>query len=269
MFRLLLRHDWKSIRGILGLLCLICLGAGIVGGFAIRFIILMPEQNDDAVLRAVLSMFSLTISFVSIGVTTSGCLFFCIWRFYRSRFSDEGYMTFTLPVTTHQILLSSLTATLLAMLCMVLAVMLSLGTLFFIGLTALPDFYADMARELPLMWEEIVCSFRSNGITLLTPLVCIPVAAVSEIVIMMLSVTIGSVAVRKLKVLAAIGVYYGINVVLSLANTIIMVVSGFLSSSSADFYGRFNVYPTIMLLILGTGGYFLMHYLTNRKLNLP
>ena len=96
-----------------------------------------------------------------------------------------------------------------------------------------------------------------------------PVAVLAEIIILMLSVTIGSVVVRKLKVLAAIGIYYGINIVLSLGNTIIMVVSGLLSSNSIDFYNQFFLYPTILMLALGTGGYFLMHYLASKKLNLP
>lgn len=268
MFRLLLKHDWRGIRGTLGLLSLICLGAATVGGFAMRSMILLTEQNDPSVFQTIITMFAIMVSFIAMGITSAGTLFFCIWRFYRSRYSDEGYMTFTLPATTHQILLSNLTATILAMLCIGAALVLGIGVLMAIGLTAIPNFYSEAVREFPRLWNEITYVFREESGPFLSMLLYSPVAVVAEIIILMLSVTIGCVAVRKLKVLAAIGIYYGINVVVSLANTIIMVLSGFLSSNSIDFYNQFFLYPTFLMLVLGTGGYFLMHYLASKKLNL-
>ena len=269
MFRLLLKHDWRSLRGILGLLSIVCVGAGIVGGFAMRTMILLSEQRDPSAFLIVITMFAIMVSFISMGITVAGSLFFCIWRFYKSRYSDEGYMTFTLPATAHQILLSSLVSTLLAVLCMSLVLVLGIGILMCIAFTAIPNFYADAARELPRIWNEIRYAFREESGPFLSMLLYSPVAMVAEVIVLMLSVTIGSVAVRKLKVLAAIGIYYGINVVVSLANTIIMVLSGPFSSNSIDFYNQFFLYPTVLMLLLGVGGYFLMHYLASKKLNLP
>lgn len=268
MFRLLLKHDWRSVRGVLGLLALVCLGAGFVGGVSMRNMILLAGQNDSSVFLTVITMFSIVICFITMGITVGGTLFFCIWRFYKSRYSDEGYMTFTLPVTTHQILLSSLVTTLLAMLCMTLVLVLGIGTLASIAFTAIPDFYSVAVREFPQLWSEITHAFREEAGPFLSMLVYSPVALVAEVIILMLSVTIGSVVVRKLKILASIGIYYGINVVLSLGNTVIMVASGLLSSNSVGFYNRYFIYPAILMLLLGTGGYFLMHYLASKKLNL-
>ena len=269
MFRLLLKHDWRSLRGILGLLALVCLGAGIVGGCAMRSMIMLTSQDDPSAFLIVTSLFSIMVSFVSMGITVAGSLVFCIWRFYKSRYSDEGYMTFTLPATAHQILLSSLVSTLLAMLCMSITLMLGIGILMSIAFTAIPNFYADAARELPLLWNEIREAFREESGPFLSMLVYSPVAVVAEVIVLMLSVTIGSVVVRKLKVLAAIGVYYGINVLVSLASTITMVASGLLSTTSVQFYERFFLFPTLLMLALAIGGYFLMHYLASKKLNLP
>ena len=269
MFRLLLKHDWRSLRGILGLLCLICLGAGILGGFALRSMILLTEQEDPSAFQTVITMFTIMVSFVSMGITYAGTLIFCVWRFYKSRYSDEGYMTFTVPATVHQVLLSSLTATLLALLVMALTLALSICALMGIAFTAIPHFYSDAARELPLIWSEIRYAFREESGPFLSMMLYSPVAMITEVIILMLSVTIGSVVARKLKVLASIGVYYGINVVVSLANSVIMVLSGLLSSNSIDFYDQLFLYPTVLMLILGVGGYFLMHRLASKKLDLP
>jgi len=231
MFRLLLKHDWKSIRGILGLLCLICLGAGFAGGFALRLLIISATQAEESAFQMLMSMLSVMVCYIAIVICAAGTLFFCIWRFYKSRYSDEGYMTFTLPVSTHQILLSSLTSTLLAMLCAVAAVLLSLTTAFCIGMTAVDSFFADAAREIPLILEEFKAAFRQERGMFLTLLAYTPTAALAEVLIMMLCVTVGSVAVRKLKVLAAIGVYYGINVVISGITTTIMFLGGVTATS--------------------------------------
>jgi len=269
MFRLLLKHDWKSIRGILGLLCLICLGAGFAGGFALRLLIISATQAEESAFQMLMSMLSVMVCYIAIVICAAGTLFFCIWRFYKSRYSDEGYMTFTLPVSTHQILLSSLTSTLLAMLCAVAAVLLSLTTAFCIGMTAVDSFFADAAREIPLILEEFKAAFRQERGMFLTLLAYTPTAALAEVLIMMLCVTVGSVAVRKLKVLAAIGVYYGINVVISGITTTIMFLGGVTATSGHQLLNHIFLYPTILMAALGIGSYFLMHHLANRKLNLP
>ena len=269
MFRLLLKHDWKSIRGILGLLCLICLGAGVVGGFALRFLIIAIDQPEFSAYRMVLSMGGVMACYAAIIICALGTLFFSMWRFYKSRYADEGYMTFTIPATAHQILLSSLTATLLAMLCAFIAVFVSIFTAVFIGISAVEGAYTEMAQQSPMVWDAFWEAVSYEKSMFLTLAVYVPVAGIAEVVIMMLSVTVGSVVARKLKVLAAIGIHYGIQVVVSLITSVLMVLSGVTATSSAAMLDRFFLYPTILMAGLAIGAYFLMHRLASRKLNLP
>ena len=86
---------------------------------------------------------------------------------------------------------------------------------------------------------------------------------------MMLSVTVGSVVARKLKFLAAIGIYYGIQVAVSLITSVLMVLTGVTATSSTTLLDHFFLYPTILMAALGIGAYFLMHRLASKKLNLP
>ena len=269
MFRLLLKHDWKSIRGILGLLCLICLGAGVVGGFALRFLIIAIDQPEFSAYRMVLSMGGVMACYAAIIICALGTLFFSMWKFYKSRYADEGYMTFTIPATAHQILLSSLTATLLAMLCAFIAVFVSIFTAVFIGISAVEGAYTEMAQQSPMVWDAFWEAVSYEKSMFLTLAVYVPVAGIAEVVIMMLSVTVGSVVARKLKVLAAIGIHYGIQVVVSLITSVLMVLSGVTATSSAAMLDRFFLYPTILMAGLAIGAYFLMHRLASRKLNLP
>ena len=269
MFRLLLKHDWRSIRGILGLLCLISLGAGAAGGVAMRFLILSTEAVEFSAFTTVLSMLSVMVCYIAIVLCAAGTLFFCIWRFYKSRFADESYMTFTVPATAHQILLSSLTVTLLTMICATAAVLISIGIAGSIGVTAIEGFYVYAFQELPSLLGEIRAVIGEEMGAFLSMLVYAPIAAVSGVVFMMLSVTVGSVIARRLKFLAAIGVYYGINVVISLVTTVIMILAGLASTDGRELVSRFFLYPAVLMAALAVGAYFLMHRLASRKLDLP
>ena len=89
------------------------------------------------------------------------------------------------------------------------------------------------------------------------------IGALSELIVMMLAVTIGALVAKKHKILAAVGVYYGISILQSFALT-------FANLSVVDkqtVLGLFSV-TSLTSLVIGIGGYFLMHYLTDKKLNL-
>ena len=245
MFRLLLKHDWKSVRGILGLLCLICVCAGALGGVALRMLIISMDQPEFSALRTVLAMGCVMACYIAIIICALGTLYFCIWLFYNSRYAYEGYMTFTLPATAHQILLSGLTNTILAMICAFVAVFVSVGLFFFIGITAVEGFYDDMFQGIPYLWEEFRVAFSHEKSLFLTMFLFAPVAAVAEIVIMMLSVTVGSVVARKLKVLAAFGIYYGIQVAVSIATSVLMVITGLTAVNSEALLDHFFSDPAV------------------------
>ena len=38
MFTKLLKHEWRATRGMLGTLCLVCLGASLLGGLTMRYL---------------------------------------------------------------------------------------------------------------------------------------------------------------------------------------------------------------------------------------
>ena len=89
----------------------------------------------------------------------------------------------------------------------------------------------------------------------------------SELMILMLSVTIGAIIAKKHKVLAAIGVYYGIGVGLSIVGSIAMMGTVF-TKAEAAIPGTLLGLSALMGLLLFLGSYFLTHYLMDKKLNL-
>lgn len=271
MYSKLLKYDWRATRGMLGLLCVICLGAALAGGGTMRYLIWASEQTPESTLLIVVNVMAMIACMLSIAVCGVAGQFLHIWRFYKSRFTDEGFVTFTLPVTTHQILLSSLLNTVIGMVLLCLTICLCVPLWLLVGFSGVEGFFPTLWKllpQIPQMFSEVIRKEEMKYFW--TMLVNIPVGFLAEIVVLMLSVTIGSVIAKKHKLLAAVGCYYGINLVLSFVSGISSIATAFAAESQANdgwIMGLFGS-NTAILLVVAVGGYFLMHFLADKKLNL-
>lgn len=269
MYSKLLKYDWRATRGILGLLCAISLGAALAGGGTMRYLVWASDYNRESTLLIVVNVMAMIACFLSICVCGAAGLFLHIWRFYKSRFTDEGFVTFTLPVTTHQILLSSLLNTVIGMVLLGLTICLCIPLWLLVGFSGVEGFFPALWKllpQIPQMFSEI---FRKEEMKYFwAMLVNIPVGFLAEIVVLMLSVTIGSIIAKKYKILASVGCYYGINLVLSFVSSVCSLAMAFAAEANAGWIMGLFGSNSAILLIVAVGGYFLMHFLADKKLNL-
>lgn len=269
MFTKLLKHEWRATRGMLGTLCLVCLGASLLGGGTMRYLIsatFQDAQHDAIVVINVLAMVAAMIVVAVVGVAA---LLLYIGRFYKSRFTDEGYLTFTLPVNTHQNLLSGMVNSAIGMVIMFFVICAALGVWLMIGFSGIEGFYTKLWEVLPELWEEFlrVCGqmpWKYVGLFLLNVLT----SSVCELVVLMLSVTIGSILAKKHKILAAVGVYYGIHVALSMVTSFTMAMGVFSGTDGKIWMLRYLGGMALLMAAVSIVGYFLMYALVDRKLNL-
>ena len=87
--------------------------------------------------------------------------------------------------------------------------------------------------------------------------------ALSQLIMLMLAVTIGGMAAKKHPILMAILVYYGISLVWTIIEVTVLVGNGALNKT-LSVMGTMNVLSAVTIV----GGYFIMYFLTTRKLNL-
>ena len=274
MFTKLLKHEWRATKGILALLCVIVLIAGLTIGCTMHYIIwndqngTVVNMNDAGIATKFVSVACVLLIMTGVGavaICSAGSLFFLVYRFYKRCFTDEGYLTFTLPVTTHQILLSSFLNTIIGELIMLVAVCLSVAIAVLLFLAAFPEnlIWADVSVGLKEAFSQMWASLAEHLDVLASMTVTGIIGALSELIVLMLAVTIGALIAKKNKILAAVGVYYGIGIVQSFVFT-------FVNLSVWDKHtvlGFFSV-TSLTSLVIGIGGYFLMHYLVDKKLNL-
>ena len=269
MFTKLLKHEWRATRGMLGTLCLVCLGASLLGGGTMRYLIsaTFQEAQHDAIV--VINVLAMVAAMIVVAVAGVAGLFLYIGRFYKSRFTDEGYLTFTLPVSTHQNLLASMVNSAIGMVLVFFVICAALGVWLMIGFTGIPDFYRTVWEKLPELWDvfkRVWSTIPWNFFWVF--LLDVLAGSVCELVMLMLSVTIGSIIARKHKILAAVGVYYGMNVVISMVSSAAIAVQVVSGGETINAMLRFFGSTGVLMAVISVAGYFLMYYLIDRRLNL-
>ena len=282
MFSKLLKHEWKANAGLLGILSLCALGVGLLGAGVLRAIEYVSQHmlNDQMAAIATSGLGSIMVFVViALAAYALAVQFINIWRFYKNKFTDEGYLTFTLPVTPHQIFLSSFLV-ILAWLAISVVVLLISGTLMlFIGLGA-PS--KEFWKELLYVFDnlgEALAQIDMPGVKsfLLLSVAQVFVTPVYAIVLLMTSITLGCVLAKKHKILATIGMYYIINMVVNVISSVLTIVPTFMMIGSAmegaeDYFSHLALAMGLTLLLqigLCLVGYFWSTHLMKHKLNLP
>lgn len=232
MFRKLLKYDLKSVFKIWWIMAITIVGISTVCGIGLKNIV-VNIGNPDYFPWWEFIVILITILSISAFITVTSILVYV--RFYKNFFSDEGYLTFTLPVSRKQLLLSKLCNSMIWIIANLLLVVLCIGIILFLCPceNMIGDGYLVIGEKAPSNMLSYVLSnignmiketFNDIGIWAAIYSILIVVAflfsiAASEL-FMYLCITVAAVIAKKHKVLAAIGIIYGTNAVLSIVGQI-------------------------------------------------
>lgn len=274
MFAKLLKYEWKANAPLLGVLSAAAVGVGLMGGIAMR-VSAIPAEGElgEALSNSFLGL-SYTFVMFALMLYVAAVSIILIYRFYKSKFAEQGYLTFTLPVTGHQILLSSLVSMLLweaIAVITAIASMLIMSLIDSIGreatdaVVSMREIFDDMFFYLN---EKELAQLR---LTALLTLLQIPVAWVYGNILTMTSITIGAAWAKKHKLLASFAIFYGASYLLSFVSGIITAMAAIVGSLEENPFLTVQAGMAANLVIeilLTVGGYFLAHYMMTKKLNL-
>ena len=284
MFAKLLKHEWRSTRGVIGMLCVIILVCGLTIGGIANFMMRTAVTSGDMIQVEetaiyveetnaadqvspyvyIACMLLFMTAFAAVAICCAASVFVVIWRFYKSRFSDEGYLTFTLPVNHHQLLLSSILSSVIGIVLVFLAAAAAVVLSCILLLMAFPmDFWPEAAGAVGRAFGTLMESMEGNWAIFWEIAGTMLLSGLHQIVVLMLSVTIGAMIAKKYKLLAAVGAYY----LIALAELMIRMVVMTNTILSENVVALFTGFNWIALVTI-VGGYWLMYFLTSRKLNL-
>lgn len=263
MFAKLLKHEIKSVGGLLGLLSLGALGVGVIGGLLMRITMNLPDDVELMDILLLISEIAIPFAFLSLVAYAIGGMIFLAVQFYKRKFTDQGYLTFTLPVPVWQIYLTSLLNIMLWTIIILVVVIIAFVCIFLIGMydTEVWHRLLDMNRQLGLGMEDMMSQMQMD----FSPIHSI-VEFVSGNVLMITAITLGAVLAKKHKVLGALGSYYGMSLVITAIHS--ALTTTFLDSANFDISMAF-ILATVTNLIAIAGGSALSIWLMSKKLNLP
>ncbi|MBE6973843.1 MAG: hypothetical protein E7440_08295 [Ruminococcaceae bacterium] len=280
MFGKLMKHEWRATAPTQGLLALASLGVGILAGIILRLLFTYGEEIPE-ILTASMGA-SIVFMLLAVVICAAAMSILLMVRFYKHKFTDEGYLTFTLPVSSHQVFLSAALNNLIWLVISFLTVILSFAAFFLIGIAGVPEMDAvlEVFDYYGMIFEDILPD-GGKGYTviyLLQMIVTLPYS----IVITMTCFTVGATIAKKHKILAAIGIYYALSWGSSIVSSIVSVVlslnsADLLASSDPEAYLQYmqntvittGIVTLVWQLALILGGYLLSTRLMSKKLNLP
>lgn len=283
MFSKLLKHEWKANWGLMSVLALAVIGAALVGTIALRVLVNYGDEIANAPMLSLLLLplgMLVFVSFLALAIYAVAVNFVLIFRFYKNKFTDEGYLTFTLPVKTSQIFLSSALNMLIWMVISVVLVAALCAAMILFGTATDGLINMDIIRsfkEMDYIWEEMGYMFGQilgDGFGVLS-VITILISPVYSVVLSMTCITLGAVVAKKHKILAAIGISYGAGMVLNIISSIVTSIPSLLfigdtSMESSDLYFTITMVGQLLIYLgVTVGGYFLSTHLMKNKLNLP
>lgn len=252
MFTKLLKYEFCTVGKTLGLLSIAVLFAGMLGFIFSLFINTNDFMNNNPILVILIAPIIILIALTTIGYAFSSVIII-YKQFYTSKFTDQGYLTFTLPVTTHQILLSSILN----------AVIWGAITITVLFISIILMIAPSIATQLPVKFFNFNSDINLGlGILQILNSLC---SIAYALILPFLSITLGSLWAKKRKLGAAFCIGYGINMFVSFLTSLLQILEYTIDSSVSIVYSILRI---VLMLLLSVGGYFLMHHLIDKKLNI-
>ena len=203
MFAKLLKYEWKSCVRLMTVLAACALGVAVLCGLNIRFIVAYETGKlDDAFAFAMIPSFLFLIfAYYGFIIYASANHYILLYRFYKTRFTDQGYLTFTLPVKTNHIYLSSAVNILIWQAISITVLLACVAIIIFIGLPwkSVAMFLSAIPNAIHLFFTDFPGFIY---------LIYIPLTSVSSVFISMSAIVVGSVLVKRHKLLASIGIWF-------------------------------------------------------------
>lgn len=267
MLKKLFKYDFEASCRIFLLLHGIIM---LISGLGKLIFTLIPDALDSFPLVSILIPTYVLLCF---GLYL-GFRIYLIVRFYRSMFSNEGYLYHTLPVKPHQLLLSKL-------LCSTLLTLLSDAVLILCALVLLAgDPMRVLMEQRDLIASTTQMFFNASpGDCVLFAALYLPFSYFYMYSAYFAAVSLGQVLLQKHRVLGAFVSYLIFHMVLEVLTVIPLFVflfsSGFATATAAPapdllaaFY-RFTYFLTFGIAIVGSVVFFFVsHYIMKKKLNL-
>ncbi len=269
MVRKLLKYDLKAVFKYLIVVYAIILGTA---GFN-RLLQVFEQENAlwyDIAFRS--SVVLLIIGLASLMFLTWILL---VYRFQRNLFSNEGYLTFTLPATVHEHLWAKILCALICMASSVAVVLLA-------GLIATSgETFAELWKAARFLFSRLVRQVKPVNMTLyiVEATVLIVITALDSVMLFETCITLGQLA-KKHRIGLAVGIFFIQYFILQIVGTLFLILEAMrdfelfvllgdaISKNPITAFHVLFAVGIVFAVLLFLLYYFVMHRIMKKHLNL-
>ena len=287
MLKKLYKYDWKSVSMLLLVLHGVLLAYSIIGRLAIAIAenfssgagtdIDTPASLSTTIFGMGAVAYILIYAIFIVGIVLATILYLAV-RMQKSLFSDEGYLTNTLPVSSDKLLWSKIlvfwTWSAIDFLCVALSILI---------LVSYPDTMQDIVNGFQTFFTSLLVF---EGFGAMTDTIMLVLGVIIEYFFYFTSLILFSICLGSLfkthKTLGAVVSFFGINIVqtiimfilmfaipsLSPISTVVTTDSGAVISSTGGSGNAQMIFTLIWYLLLSVGFYLGSRYILTKKLNL-
>ena len=248
MFSKLIKYDLKYTFKYWWIMALSSVGLSVIGGIGVR-ILNSDIQNDEATLAYFFSVIALLLSVLGLSAFMLATLIFVYMRYYKNFFTDEGYLTFTLPVKRIELLNSKILSAFLTNAATSAVIALDVAIIFIIGVD--PKILLHAFDGI----NDLAGILFGNGAERIPSVILYPITAIAlamltslfSILAIFACITFASVITKKNKVLAAIGIYYLGSGILSVAGQVLAIFGAAAIAGLSEIISKDLIWVVILL----------------------
>lgn len=265
MVRKLLKYDFMAFAKVM-----IPVEIGVLIIAAVyRFVALFESRSTS---YQVFNASTIIILVVGMIVATAVCFIFSIVRFYKNLFTQEGYLSHTLPVSASAHIISKIIVAIVFDLITVITILLAAS----IAMSG--DVFAEVLKAGAFLFGRLTDEIGAHAwLFVIEGILLLAVIILKEHNVLYACVSIGQVA-KKHKILLALGIYFGIYIVRQLIGTL-LVTLGLIGNFFAELENFLSNYPLLsghvflitsifVELVLTVIYFFITRYMIKNKLNL-
>lgn len=279
----LLKYEWKGLSSPF-LILLVVLG-GTTALTCGVILTINPKYDESIAWYSMMALiFSVFLYYFGLIGCTLGTMLIIAIRFYKTCYTDQGYLTHTLPVSSRQILNAKIIASVLIYLMMLLAIIVSIYIIFEVAVhhifSLLPGPYDDLRRSFSWELTSLLSEFEEEfGISfvgyIIYMIVYFIISIIANIVMVLGCVSLGQLYTKH-RIVGAILAYFAMQFVLQMIGyfcSLPMYTKMLLTSYAVEVTPYKILSPTLNLVLLinviiAVIMYFVNLHMMTKKLNL-
>lgn len=288
----LIKHEWKSVYKIGCVILAAILAVTLLGCIFLRTPLigfLFTETNEFSMQDfglLLMGIMSFVVYVLLLMAAVYGIMIYFGVHFYRTMYTDEGYLTHTLPVTSHQLLISK---TLVSGIWMLLIELAVIGSVFVLAFSFIIGISQGSRPEITVnfrdIWDELSAAIQQaftsgEGLDFIHYHVVLVLTYLTgpftALLVLFGALTIGQLS-RKYKVMMGIVTYIGLLILNAIISSLVQLCTS-LAYAARSAYTDSDLSSGYMLttydislvigVLVGLILYFLSHYIICQKLNL-